>query len=54
MSDGGITDGLYTEEKNDENRSAISLPLFAVLSLRKTELGISRVLVLYYSYNQYL
>lgn len=52
ISDGGVTGDLYTEEKYEENRSGISLPICAVLSLRKIELGISRVLVLYETHFQ--
>ena len=46
MSNGGIAVGLYTEEKYEENRLVMASPLLAVLSSKKTELGISRELVL--------
>ena len=46
MSNGGIAIGLYTEKKYEEKRSVIVSPFLAVLSSRKTKLGISRELIL--------
>lgn len=46
VSNEGIAVDLYTEEKYKENWATMTLPLFAVLSSKKTKLGISWELVL--------